>query len=61
MRHVTNQENTKYKDLKSDSLTEQLNLVKQFKINYITREKLMDEEKKPIEKVDICHEFGPID
>ena len=33
MKHVTNQENTKYKDLSSDSLTEQLYLLKQFRIN----------------------------
>ena len=45
MRHVTNQENTKYKDLQSDNLAEQLNLVKQFRINYITREKLINEVK----------------
>ena len=46
MRHVTNQANIKYKDLQSDNLTEQLNMVKQFRINYITREKLMNEVKK---------------
>ena len=45
MRHVTNQENTKYKDLQSNNLTELLKLVKKFRINYITREKLMNEEK----------------
>ena len=44
MRHVTNQANIKYKDLQSDNLTEQLNLVKQFRIN-ITRERLMNEVK----------------
>ena len=48
MRHVTNQDNTKYKDLQGKNLTEQLILVKQFKINYLTREKLMNEEKKQL-------------
>ena len=42
LKEVTYQENNQYKDLKSDILTEQINLVKQSRIIYKTREMLMN-------------------
>ena len=45
-KQVTNQENIKNKNLKHDILTEQTNLVKQFRLNYKNREILMHEVKK---------------
>ena len=49
-KELNNPETIKYKNLKSDIITDQLGLVKQFRIHYKIREKFIHKDKTPIRK-----------
>ena len=49
-KELNNQETIKYKNLKSDIITDQLCLVKQLRIHYKIREKFIHKDKTPIRK-----------